>query len=401
MMPISTKLEKLLERFYEEKETIGDYSSIYSICRTSDEHATMSILVSTLVRAVNCNINSFDDLKLVLIDLHEAYKQYYWRNGVAFTDPCEILNWWNPEKYGIADEHDKFWKLQIITDSDFIPYKSFTEDEYHIVYDVLYNDACGSTAYDVVASYYNKYKTPIGRKVALMHWSKCFQRIIDALKIYKEKALEGDVCVYIPFLDDYKQTATHTIDVFEMANEAVALLRDTDGKDAPLENPDDLMEIEDMETIFEEWRDRVAQEVNVDEATIIHDEMIRRGLCPNTKTANSENKYRKYIIGIQEKTQEEVVLPSAEKQKEKKIKDKTAVLYYMLKDEVDTVLMQKVIHYALTPQKEYKGACPNDTIYTYVSHPEKLVDKMDRIDYIKEELTKYKFDEDYINRNLK
>jgi hypothetical protein len=151
-----------------------------------------------------------------------------------------------------------------------------------------------------------------------------------------------------------------------------------------LENPDDIMVIEDMETIFEEWRDRVAQEEGNDEATIIYDEMIRRGLCPNTKTTNNENKYRRYIIGIQEKSQEEVVPPSAEKQKEKKVKDKTAVLYYMLKDKLDTVLMQKVIHYACTPQKEYKGAYPNDTIYTYVSHPEKLLDKMDRIDYVKE-----------------
>ena len=401
MMPISTKLEKLLARFKEEKDAMEDYSNMYSICHTRDEHTAMSILISNLLSAANCKINTFDDLKTALIDLHEAYKQYSCKHGSIFMNPCEILNWWNPEKYGFADEHDRFWNLQIITDSDFIPYKSFTEEEYHIVYDVLYNDACGSTAYDVVASYYNKYKTPIGRKVALMHWGKCFQRIINALKIYMEKALEGDVCVYIPFLDDYKQTATHTIDVFEMAKEAVTLLRGTDGNDAPLENPDDIMVIEDMETIFEEWRDRVAQEEGNDEATIIYDEMIRRGLCPNTKTTNSENKYRRYIIGIQEKSQEEVVPPSAEKQKEKKVKDKTAVLYYMLKDKLDTVLMQKVIHYACTPQKEYKGAYPNDTIYTYVSHPEKLLDKMDRIDYVKEELTKYKFDEDYIKRNLK
>ena len=65
-----------------------------------------------------------------------------------------------------------------------------------------------------------------------MHWCKCFQKIIDALNVYKEKAFEGDVCVYIPFLDDYKQTATHTIEVFEMAKDAAILLRETDGKDA-------------------------------------------------------------------------------------------------------------------------------------------------------------------------
>ena len=76
MMPISTKLEKLLARFKKEKDAMEDYSNMYSICHTSDEHTAMSNLISNLLSAANCKINTFDDLKTALIDLHEAYKQY-------------------------------------------------------------------------------------------------------------------------------------------------------------------------------------------------------------------------------------------------------------------------------------------------------------------------------------
>ena len=74
----------------------------------------------------------------------------------------------------------------------------------------------------------------------------------------------------------------------------------------------------------------------------------------------------------------------------------------MLKDDVETSVIQKVIHYACSPTQEYKGANASDTIYTYVAHPEKtFLDKSYRIDYIKETLQKYNFDEEYINKIIK
>ena len=82
--------------------------------------------------------------------------------------------------------------------------------------------------------------------------------------------------------------------------------------------------------------------------------------------------------------------------------NRAAIIYYMLKDDVETSVIQKIIHYVCKPTKEYKGANPSDTIYTYVAHPEKsFLDKADRIDYIKETLKKYHFDEEYINKNIK
>ena len=102
-------------------------------------------------------------------------------------------------------------------------------------------------------------------------------------------------------------------------------------------------------------------------------------------------------------TEQEIVRrEKLEEQKEKTIKDRAAIIYYMLKDDVETSVIQKIIHYVCKPTKEYKGANPNDTIYTYVAHPEKsFLDKADRIDYIKETLKKYHFDEEYINKNIK
>lgn len=401
-MLITTKIEKVLSRIKEEQESIKDYSSLYSIFSGDEELTLIANLVSSLTRATNCHIESFKDLKQVLLDLGIAYKEYPCKTEYLLMNFCEILNWWNSEKYGYADEHDRFWKLQVITDSDFIPYKSFTEEEYHIVYDVLYNDACGSSAYDVVASYHNKYKTPVGRKVALMHWCKCFQKIIDALNVYKEKTFEGDVCIYIPFLNGYKATASHIIEVFEMAQDASNLLRETGEEIAQIEKPDALVKIDSMEAVFENWRDNIAQEVGEDEAIIIYDEMIRRGLCPNTKNIYKEDKYRKYYIGAQDNKPQDNERLSLEEIKEKSIKDRAAIIYYMLKDDVETSVIQKIIHYVCKPTKEYKGANPSDTIYTYVAHPEKsFLDKADRIDYIKETLKKYHFDEEYINKNIK
>lgn len=402
MFGVSTKLQRVLRLIFNKKDSINDIKSLYSVCETDDDKTVMSNLYSILSRAVNCHIENFKDLKQALLDLHEAYELYYRTQGDALLDANEILRWWDSEKYGYADEHDKFWKLKIITDSDFIPYKSMTEEEYHIIYDILYNDACGTCAYDVVATYYNEYKTPIGRKVALKHWSKWFRKIIDNLQNYKQKATEGDVCIYIPFLDGYRETATHVIELFTMAEDSAILLGESDGESVNIENPTRLQRVESMYDIFWSWVERLCQEVNNEEGNIIYDEMVRRGLCPNTKTTNEVNLYRKKYIGTDESSLVKEEKSTTEDVKEKSIKDRTAVIYYMLKDKVEIPIIQKVAHFVCCPNKEYKGADANDTIYTYIAHPnEKFLDKDDRIEYIAEMLTKYKYEEDYIKKNIK
>lgn len=393
-------LKSLLQIIVENKEDIKDRETLCKLISGETETTYMQLLYleQDLYAAANCNISDFEGFKNTLLDLHEALQYNY----SEFYAPHEILRQWDSTKYGYADEHDKFFGLKIITDSDFIPYKTFTKEEYHIVYDIIYNDAFEICAYDVVASYYNQYKTRIGRKVALKHWNNCFQKVIDALVNLKKETKENELCIYIPFLEDYKETATHIIELFEMAQDTVNLLRNGDGATVCLENPDKIEKVADMLTIFRDWRDSLWQD-DQELAYIIHDEIIRRGLFPNSKLIVKENRYRKYFIDIAEPSEEKKdTMPDTwEEKKEKTIKDKSAVIYYMLKDNINTDLLQKVIHYACCPQKEYAGANPNDTIYTYIKHPEKFLDKIDRINYIKENLEKYKFDNDYINKNIK
>lgn len=397
-----TPLESILELIFDNKESIKDINSLYSIFETDNDKNMIHVIISTLSHAVNCHIENFKDLKNTLLDLYEAYKQYLYKDVLDFADVCEILRLWDSEKYGYADEHDKFWKLKVITDSDFIPYKSMTEEEYHIIYDILYNDACGTCAYDVVATYYNEYKTPIGRKVALKHWSKWFQRIIDNLQNYIQNVKEGDVCVYIPFLDKYKETATHVMDLFIMAQDSAFFLGETDGETVTIENTKGVKRVPSMCDIFEKWALNLQFEESAEEANVIYDEMVRRGLSHNIKTINEVNLYRKKYIGTDESSLVKEEKSTTEDVKEKSVKDRTAVIYYMLKDKVEIPIIQKVAHFVCNPTKEYKGANPNDTIYTYIAHPdEKFLDKADRIDYITEMLTKYKFEEDYIKKNIK
>lgn len=394
-MEYINSLNTVLELVVNNKDVITDRYNLYEICKESTD---LINLENHLYNASNCNITDFQKFKEALLDLHEALKY----NELVISSPSEILRQWDSTKYGYADEHSKFWGLKIITDSDFIPYKTFTNEEYHIVYDIIYNDAFGNCAYDVIASYYNNYKTPIGRKVALKHWNECFKRVIANLIRLKKETKEDELCIYIPFLEDYKETATHVIELFEMAQDSANLLRNGDGANVGLENPDKIEKVDDMLTVFENWRDYLCQE-DQELAEIIHEELIRRGLNPNKRTRFKENKYRTHFIGIVEDSKLETVTnqDTWEDKKEKSIKDKSAVIYYMLKDNINTDLLQKVIHYACCPQKEYAGANPNDTIYTYIKHPEKFLDKIDRINYIKENLEKYKFDNDYINKNIK
>lgn len=398
MSDMSKALQTVLELHYNNKDSIKNTEDLYQLCSDEGWIGECANLVNHLMRSINCRVESFMDLQNVLCDLYHAYNDYTACYGYGDSESASrILYWWDSKKYGYADEHDRFWKMQIITDSDFIPYKSLSNQEYHLIYDVLYND---DNAYDVVATYYNEMKTPIGRKVALKHWVNLFQNIIDTLNWWKEKSISGDVCIYIPFLDEYRETASHTIELFNMAIDTANLLRDTDGSPVEIEHPDKMLRVDDMKKEFQDWMDNVVSE-SEEESVIIYDEMIRRGFFPNTKPNNKENLYRTDIIGVEVKETPAEQL-SAEEVKEQSIKNRTAVIYYMLQDKVDARVIHKLAHYVCKPNAEFKGANASDTIYTYISHPnERFLDKTETIDYLRKTLQKYKFDDDYINKNIK
>ena len=291
--------------------------------------------------------------------------------------------------------------MPVITDSDFIDYKNLSHTEYQVVYDILFNYEISPA--DIICKHYNAFKTHISRTVALKQWSRVFQKIIDSLSDWKKKSQKDEVCVCIPFLNEYQETASHTINLFLMAQEAIEILLIEKLVEAPIENPDYIEHVKDMNSMMEEWSERLSDELNTNKVyDIVYEERIRRGFIPNQKVHGNE--YRRYLISTEDVDAtilDNVVIKNTEGAKSSKsnLKEKVAVVYSMLCDSVENDLIQKVVHYAFKSEEEFVGANASDTIYTYINKPQKqLFDKIERINKVKDVLRKYGFDEERISK---
>ena len=121
---------------------------------------------------------------------------------------------------------------------------------------------------------------------------------------------------------------------------------------------------------------------------IIYDEIARRGFSVD-RVPDAIDNYRTKIIGIHKQHNEEK--DEGEKPEVVSTIRRVGVLYCMLSQYgVDLTGMNKICSYVCADNKPFKGAKPENTIYTYLAHPEnRLFDKQDKIDYIKEKLDKY------------
>ena len=275
-------------------------------------------------------------------------------------------------------------------------------DDYRVIYGILYNDVQGSAdAYDVIASTFNSYNSQIQRKATMMRW----QRIIQTAMKRMDKAMDSveedtSIEVNVPFLD-YCDSVKHTRQIFLGALDVIELLLETDGKEE-LPYSDEVAlpttMFEDMETFMINANEG---ECGLDSlwGNAIANEMIDRGLLHKDKFQTVYS-YRESLVGT--------FKPKADKKPVVSRKgisniNKVGVLYYMLKDSVvDIKTMNRIAHYFLVNEDEFKGTNgSNDSIYTYISHPERLTDKQDKIDYIKEQLAKYGFDEGFIAKHVK
>lgn len=237
----------------------------------------------------------------------------------------------------------------------------------------------------------------------MKQWSRVFQKIIDSLSEWKKKSKQGEVCVYIPFLREYKETASRTIHLFMMAQETIGLLLLEKVEKAPIENAECIEHVKDMDKMMEEWSQSLSEELNTNKVyNIVYDERVRRGFIPNKKVHGNE--YRRYLISAEEvdvTAIENVVTKNVEGSKSSKsnLKEKVAVIYSMLNDSVENELIQKVVHYAFKSDEEFVGAKASDTIYTYINKPKtQLFDKIDRINKVKEVLRKYGFSDEHISK---
>lgn len=274
------------------------------------------------------------------------------------------------------EEYYSLSELEIITDSQFINFKNLSNEDISIIYEVMLNGALGCSPYDVIVYHYNLYKTPIGRKVILKHWGDYFQYIIEKLEAYNRSTIKGSWCVYIPFLNEYKRSSQYTIKLFKMAKDATELIRELDGEKLQMEKAESLIVVGPMSDLFQKWKSEVLNEGDMLKAEVIDDEMMRRGIILG-EPKQSREKY--WSLCISSKKQDNDYYKEEGRTISKV--EKAGVLYYMLRDCADDSLIYKVLHYVLNTGKQFKGADANDTIYTYIKHPERFLtnNKMWRI----------------------
>ena len=384
---------------YEEQpnkfKTVGDFYEISGVCN----------LINEISYTTTCHVNTVDNLIDALYDLRDANDKFYSVHSKNSTIG-EILHWWNPEKYYIDDVHSRFYGMLTLTDSDFIDFKNLQGYSY-LIYDILYNDSLGhnSPAHDIVARYYNDIKTPIARKVALTHWDTILQETIDNIDNIKTLYQVNDFRIYIPFLEEYTETANNVIKLLKDAQLTAKLLYEYAPHRAPLEHPDSYDACDPLYKIFEDWmiwldtdgQDHIG-------ACVIADEMTRRGFRPNRKIQTQSHNYRSYFIS-KEQLEISNTPPTSKKNddfKDKSLLVKCGVLYYMLKGKIDTKLMHKALHFALQDGKhKFEGHNCKDSVYSYISHPQRFLTKSATIDRIKEKLDEYRFSQTEIDELLK
>ena len=390
-------------------QILDEYQNNPSKFKTADDLFQFDYcknLINEISYTTTCHAETIDDFIDVLSDLRDANDKFH--SLFPNSRPIgEILHWWNPEKYYYEDEFSRFHGMITLTDSDIIDYKNLSDQCSHLVYDILYNDSLGneSPAHNVVAKYYNAYNTMIARRVALKRWEIIFQGIIDKIASIKMLYQIDNFRVYIPFLEDYEETANNIIILFEEAKNTANLLYEYDPYPAPLESPNAYNAFEGVREALENWMIWLDSEGHDHKgACAIADELTRRGYRPNHKIQTPACNYRSYFIG--KNSLEKPELTDNSKGNEKPVSDslivKCGVLYYMLKSHINQKLIHKVAHFAFKrDESKFDGHNCKDSSYSYISHPERFTGKNAIQERIKEILAEYRFTDTEIEELLK
>ena len=257
--------------------------------------------------------------------------------------------------------------------------------------------------YDVIANHYNNIQTPIFKIVRLKEWKSLIVNTLERLNKWKDDFKDASLIVKVPFVG-YSHYLDDAIRRYTSALDTITILIDNNIREnIPLENPDMFTEMPSLRELMMDYELELEEEGYLDDAWAVHQERIQRGFIRN-EVIEDKNAYRTILIGkddVKTNIKQSEITENQQIIEEDPAIRRASVLYYMLKDKVDINLMHKVIHFATNAKKEYKGSNANDTIYTYLQHPEdRFLDKGYKIDYIKENLKKYKFSEEDIKKLL-
>ena len=405
----------------------------------AESEISQLLMRNSLIRALqatpNLRIQSTSDLMCVLRDTKKAISTLE-ELDVSVSDIGAILYNWNRRRYGYNDENHTSELVSYITDSDFINSREFSQQEFHLVFDILYNDNYDITPYDVVASYYNKLHTMPGKKVALQHWFNCFQHLIDKLSSYNKPYVK--TYILIPFLrkefsdktfipdpfadripmdkstidtdvrrillkkEDYHRSLAYVIELYKTAQEATQILKAWNESTAPLESSATILEFDDIRNVFKRWC-FYSTLINRQEGLVIQGEMIRRGYINKPFKHNElELNYRRYFIEqnksddrIEDDEEDMPNLSHIEHGNDftEDIKCKLGILLGMLYADpcVDKKTIARVAHFVCEGDKNIsKFNKSSSTTYVYCHNIEKLTqNNQDREAYINKTLNLY------------
>ena len=298
--------------------------------------------------------------------------------------------------------------LSVITDTDFID-ECTTDDAYQILYGPLYYATDFEVIYNFIVELSNTATSPILKRAWIEYLVRLVNITISRLMEIRSANTEG-VKVIIPFLDGwFEYTITDTLEIYQFVLSVLQQIHDSDAP-VPFENSleeGDAVEkyypIPRMEELMEKFLDEM---IEADDAwaNYIYDEMTRRGFHFNEKVVGNEteNNYRSVILGIKEKREENTqVIETVEDKKKSSLLRQVGVYYYLLQDsKADDATLHRVCSFALRDSQEYKGLKPDDTIYTYIKHPWRFIEKYDNECHIREKLAKYGYSDETIDRMI-
>lgn len=281
-----------------------------------------------------------------------------------------------------------------ITDTDFLPTDRYSylyqlEDDrennnqkelYQLIFGVLYHRNIDDI-YHLLMILSTQQVSPILRNVKLKQWKEELLHIISNLKKYKIRTY--NVLVVLPYIwrnfkvnvDEvisYYQTAIDIIDEMQRMNDMIGLQERGDFC-YPLPDmrwffweflvskilPDyegELEDLFDMNDINIHRKDMRNDGIFGIDYEVLCDEMIRRKIGGNLEKSqyyNSEEKtYRKFYIEDEIPTAEFGIssVPTQPMVMDVSDKEKTAVIYYMLRNKVDKETIIKVCNYAIGKQ---------------------------------------------------
>lgn len=303
-------------------------------------------------------------------------------------------------------------EISYITDTDFILQK-IEGDEYSLIYGIIQHsihsyELRDKYIYNLTAVLCLKQDTTVLRIVKTKQWLKLLEDIIKRLSMM----YESNVLITIPFCNIYAFKISELITSYELsfnilneflkANFSNVEVIDSIKKCYPIQALQDLflnLAIEVENGVFD-----VPSESLYIDSGIVYDEMIRRGIDAGLNISKSEMfdqnlYYRTLINSVKPKA---LVVELEEESNGDKVEivhgrisdiKKIGVIYYMLKDclKDNQELIVKVANYVLNKEYDIENKAGNSA-YKYVHSPSLFINKLDKTNYIKEQLRRYNID---------